>query len=121
MKILVVDDEEMMIKTIEFHLKKLGHEVITSSDGKEAMDKIEQETPDLIISDIMMPFMSGFELLSIVKTDPNKKIPVMLISSLDEIQVIDTAIEIGADDFIIKPINLNELTLRVNRFSHKSE
>ncbi len=114
MKILVVDDEEMAIKMIELQLKRENYEVLTSTDGREAIDIIKNEQPDVVISDIMMPYMSGLELLEIVKTE-NKKIPVILISSLDEVEVIQTSVDMGADDFIIKPINMEELSLRLKR------
>lgn len=114
MKILVVDDEEMSIKLIEMQLLKHNHEVLTSTDGREAVDIIKNELPDLVISDIMMPFMSGLELLEIIKAE-NKKIPVILISALDDVEVVQTAIGMGADDFIIKPVKMDELALRIHR------
>ncbi len=114
MKILVVDDEEMSIKLIEMQLMKDNHQILTSTDGREAVDIIKNEQPDLVISDIMMPFMSGLELLEIIKVE-NKKIPVILISALDDVEVVQTAIGIGADDFIIKPVKMDELALRIQR------
>ncbi len=114
MKVLIVDDEEMTIKMIEMQLHKDNFVVLTSTDGVEAMEIIKRELPDIIISDIMMPFMSGLELLETVKSE-NKKMPVILISALDDVEIIQTAIGMGADDFIIKPINMDELSLRVHR------
>ncbi len=114
MKILVVDDEEMSIKLIEMQLMKDNHQILTSTDGREAVDIIKNEQPDLVISDIMMPFMSGLELLEIIKVE-NKKIPVILISALDDVEVVQTAIGMGADDFIIKPVKMYELALRIQR------
>lgn len=114
MKILVVDDEEMSIKLIEMQLLKDNHQILTSTDGREAVDIIKNELPDLVISDIMMPFMSGLELLEIIKAE-NKKIPVILVSALDDVEVVQTAIGMGADDFIIKPVKMDELALRIHR------
>lgn len=114
MKVLIVDDEEMAIKLVEHQLKLDGFEIITTTDGREAMDLIKSEEPDLVVSDIMMPFMSGLELLELIKSE-KKKIPVILISALDDVEVIQTAIGMGADDFVIKPVNMDELTLRVKR------
>lgn len=114
MKVLVVDDEEMAIKMVEMQLKSDKYDVITSLDGREAIELIKLEQPDLVISDIMMPFMSGLELLELIKAE-NKKIPVILISALDDVEVVQTAIGMGADDFIIKPVNMNELSLRIHR------
>jgi DNA-binding response OmpR family regulator len=114
MKILVVDDEEMAVKMVELQLKSEGYEVLTSFDGREAIDIINNEEPDMVISDIMMPYMSGLELLEIVKTE-HKNIPVILISALDEVEVVQTSIDMGADDFVVKPVNMDELSLRVKR------
>lgn len=114
MKILIVDDEEMSIKLIEMQLLKDNHEILTSTDGRDAIDIIKNEQPDLVISDIMMPFMSGLELLEIIKAE-NKKIPVILVSALDDVEVVQTAIGMGADDFIIKPVKMDELALRIHR------
>lgn len=114
MKVLIVDDEEMAIKLVEHQLKLDGFDIITTTDGREAMDLIKSEEPDLVISDIMMPFMSGLELLELIKSE-KKKTPVILVSALDDVEVIQTAIGMGADDFVIKPVNMDELTLRVKR------
>ena len=114
MKVLIVDDEEMAIKLVEHQMKLDGFEVITSTDGREAMDLIKSQEPDLVISDIMMPFMSGLELLELIKAE-QKKIPVILVSALDDVEVIQTAIGMGADDFVIKPVKMDELSLRIKR------
>jgi DNA-binding response OmpR family regulator len=114
MKVLIVDDEEMAIKLVEHQMKLDGFEVITSTDGREAMDLIKSQEPDLVISDIMMPFMSGLELLEMIKAE-QKKIPVILVSALDDVEVIQTAIGMGADDFVIKPVKMDELSLRIKR------
>ena len=114
MKVLIVDDEEMAIKLVEHQMKLDGFEVITSTDGREAVDLIKSQEPDLVISDIMMPFMSGLELLELIKAE-QKKIPVILVSALDDVEVIQTAIGMGADDFVIKPVKMDELSLRIKR------
>lgn len=114
MKVLIVDDEEMAIKLLEHEMIGAGYEVISCTDGREALEMIKNEEPNLVISDIMMPFMSGLELLEVIKAD-NKKIPVILISALDDVEVIQTAIGMGADDFVIKPVNMNELILRITK------
>ena len=114
MKVLIVDDEEMAIKLIEHQMKSAGYDVLSCTDGREALEIIKNETPDLVISDIMMPFMSGLELLEVIKAE-NKKVPVILISALDDVEVIQTAIGMGADDFVIKPVNMDELLLRITK------
>lgn len=114
MKVLIVDDEEMAIKLLEHELTNAGYEVISSTDGREALEILKNEEPGLVISDIMMPFMSGLELLEVIKSE-NKKTPVILISALDDVEVIQTAIGMGADDFVIKPVNMHELILRITK------
>ena len=104
----------MAIKLLEHELTGAGYNVISSTDGREALEIIKNEEPGLVISDIMMPFMSGLELLEVIKSE-NKKIPVILISALDDVEVIQTAIGMGADDFVIKPVNMNELILRITK------
>lgn len=114
MKVLIVDDEEMAIKLVEHQMKLEGFKTFTTTDGREAIEIIKSEIPDLVISDIMMPFMSGLELLEHIKTEA-KKIPVILVSALDDVEVIQTAIGMGADDFVIKPVNMDELSLRIKK------
>ena len=117
MKILVVDDEEMMLKAIEFQLEKDDHEIVTAFDGKDALKIIRKEKFDLIISDIAMPNFSGLELLDHLKEGLLDETPVILISALNQKSIISTALELGANDFIVKPINMDELSIRVKGFA----
>ena len=115
MKILVVDDEIMTTKIIQNRLKKIGYDVTICMDGKEAMEIVRHGTPDLIISDIMMPYMSGVELLTKIRYEITKPIMVMLISSLHKSEIINKVLDLGADDFISKPIKPKELILRIKK------
>ena len=115
MKILIAEDDELILKIIEFRLKKDGHEVIISKDGRDALLKIEELLPDLVISDIMMPYTSGLEIVSELKTKYGKKIPIIILSSMGQEDVVLEAFKLGADDFITKPFSPNELTMRINR------
>jgi DNA-binding response OmpR family regulator len=121
MKILVAEDEPILLKTIELRLKKDGYEVITSLDGRDALAKIEEQSPDLIIADIMMPFASGLEIVGAVKKK-NSSTPVIILSAMEKESVVLEAFQLGADDYITKPFSLNELSVRVKRFamSHSS-
>lgn len=114
MKILVAEDEPMLLKTIELKLKKEGYDVIATIDGREAISKIESEQPDLVISDIMMPYASGLELTAILKKR-EKQIPIIILSAMEQEKVVMEAFELGADDYITKPFSLNELSIRVKR------
>jgi DNA-binding response OmpR family regulator len=117
MKILVAEDEMIMLKTIELRLKKDGHEIITCSDGREAIVKIAATNPDLIITDIMMPFDSGLEIIEAVKKNDHKHAKIIVLSAMGQENVVLEAFQLGADDFITKPFSLNELSMRVKRYA----
>ena len=114
MKILVAEDEPMLLKTIELKLKKEGYDVIATIDGREAISKIESEQPDLVISDIMMHYASGLELTAMLKKG-EKQVPIIILSAMEQEKVVMEAFELGADDYITKPFSLNELSIRVKR------
>lgn len=114
MKILVAEDEPIMQKTIALRLKKDGHEVVTTDNGREALALIALQAPDLIITDIMMPYASGLEIVGTVK-QLEKKIPVIVLSAMGQENVVLEAFNLGADDFISKPFSPNELSMRVKR------
>ncbi|MDQ6901993.1 MAG: response regulator [Bacteroidota bacterium] len=116
MTILVAEDEMMMLKTIELRLKKDGHKIILCQDGREAIKKIEELTPDLIITDIMMPYASGLEIIGAVKAKGGKKIPIIVLSAMGQENVVLEAFQLGADDYITKPFSPNELSVRVKRY-----
>ena len=116
MRILIAEDDDLMRKTIEFRLKRDGHEVIVTHDGREALEKIAEHMPDLIITDIMMPYTSGLELTGAVRQKYHYTIPIIILSSMGQEDVVMEAFQLGADDFITKPFSPNELSLRVKRF-----
>jgi two-component system, OmpR family, response regulator VicR len=115
MEILVVEDNELLLKAIEFRLKKEGYTVISAKDGKEALDKISQSVPDMIITDIMIPFFNGLEIVSTVRTKFLSKIPIIVLSRVGSEKTILEAFELGADDFITKPFSPNELCMRIKK------
>lgn len=115
MRILVAEDEPMLLKTIELKLKKEGYEVIAASDGKEAINCINEKSPDMVITDIMMPYASGLEIVSLLKKEDGKKIPVIMLTAMEQEKVVMEAFELGADDYITKPFSLNELVIRVKK------
>jgi DNA-binding response OmpR family regulator len=114
MKILVAEDEAIIQKTIVLRLKKDGHEIIATDNGREAIELIEQHQPDLIITDIMMPFSSGLEIVSKVKQSGSTT-PIIVLTSMGQENVVLEAFNLGADDFIAKPFSPNELSMRVKR------
>jgi len=119
MKILIAEDDVVILNTLEFRLKKDGYEVITAKDGQEALEKIESYHPDLLISDIMMPFISGLELIGAVKEKYQDKISIIILTTMGQESVVLEAFTLGADDFITKPFSPNELSIRVKRFAMK--
>ncbi|MGR3857569.1 response regulator transcription factor [Chryseobacterium indologenes] len=118
MLILIAEDDELILKTIEHKLVKEGHEVILTRNGKDAIETLKTREVDLAITDIMMPFASGIEILSAIKT-MGKQIPVIMLSSMGQEEVVLNAFDLGAADFIVKPFSPNELILRIKRFSQK--
>ena len=115
MKILICEDEEIMLTALEFRLRKQGYEVIVAEDGKQAMHKIQHESPDIIVADIMMPYVTGLELISYIRKDLKSSMPVIIISALEYDDVVLEAFQLGANDFITKPFKPNELILRIKR------
>lgn len=115
MKILIAEDEEMMLKTMEFKLKKEGFQVVACSNGEEAMEKIVSENPDIIVTDINMPFVSGIDIVKKVKVELKLNIPIIVLSAVGLEKTVLEAFDLGADDFITKPFSPNELIVRVKR------
>jgi two-component system cell cycle response regulator len=114
MSVLVVDDNEPNRELIQAYLEDLGCEVRASPDGSDALREIEARQPDLILLDVMMPRMSGFQACSRIKANPQTRdIPVIMVTALNEVGDVERAVESGADDFLTKPVNKLELLTRV--------
>ena len=114
MKVLAVDDNRTNLHILQVFLKKLGHEVILAENGQQAIERFESDNPDLILLDIMMPKMSGYEVCERLKQNPaSKNIPILMVTALNEMGDIEKAVKAGADDFLTKPVHRLELTTRV--------
>ncbi len=114
-RILLVEDEEDMLEMVRMRLEASGYEVLTASDGQEALDKAHQENPDLIVLDIMLPKMDGYKVCGLLKADVRyNKIPVIMFSARAQDQDKVTAREVGADDYICKPFNPQELLEKIS-------
>jgi class 3 adenylate cyclase len=113
-RILVVDDQRANAEMLAGVLTARGYEVLTACDGEAALEQVRQGTPDLVISDILMPQMDGYELCRRLRKDPlTTLLPVILVTSLDPLQERVNGIDAGADDFLSKPVNWEELFARV--------
>jgi putative two-component system response regulator len=112
--VLIVDDNPSVLELIRTQLKHHPYKLDTALDGEEALHKIQQEAPDLIVLDLMMPRISGFEIIKRIKNDKDTQfIPIIVITALSEQEDKLRAIELGADDFLVKPINKLELATRI--------
>jgi len=113
-KILVVDDEVNITQILEFSIGAEGYEVLTASNGEEAIDRARREQPDLIILDIMMPRIDGYEACRILKTNPlTRNIPVVLLTAKGRDIDRRLGYEVGATDYIVKPFSPNKLIERI--------
>ncbi len=121
MKILICEDEEIMLTALEFRLRKQGFEVLLAENGKIALEKIKAEKPDLIVADIMMPFITGLELIEFIRKDMRSALPIIVISALEHEDIVLEAFRLGATDFITKPFKPNELVLRIKRIFQEIE
>lgn len=116
MKILIVDDDKLQLEAISHNLKTNGYETVLAENGYEALDIIDKIKIDLIISDVMMPNISGLGLLSLLKQFYFNRIPVIIISSLDKADIIIHSIGLGAVNFIQKPIDFKRLLEQVEKY-----
>ena len=121
MKILICEDEEIMLTALEFRLRKQGFTVVKAEDGQQAVNKFLEEKPDLVIADIMMPHISGLELIQIIREKYNSKVPVIVISALEYDDIVLQAFKLGATDFITKPFKPYELILRIRKIFQELE
>ncbi len=112
--ILVVDDNQQNLELLQVYLEDVDCQSIPACDGPEALDIIAKNPPDLILLDVMMPKMSGFEVCKRLKNDPKTTdIPIIMVTALNEFGDIERGIDSGTDDFISKPVNKLELLTRI--------
>ncbi len=113
-RILIADDNEANVELLEAYLSGLGHDIEIAIDGQDTLDKVDSFQPDLILLDIMMPKLSGFEVCQKLKEDSRtSRIMILMVTALNELGDIERAVEAGTDDFLSKPVNKVELVKRV--------
>ncbi|MBZ9868688.1 response regulator [Mesorhizobium sp. CA15] len=115
-KVLICDDDPLLLELMEFRLKAKGYEVIKAADGAEALAKAQQDEPDIIVLDAMMPKVDGLEVLARIKGDPDLSgTPVVMLTARKGEKDIVSALEKGADDYLVKPFIPEELLARLAR------
>lgn len=112
--VLIVDDNEQNLELLQAYLDELDGPVRLAIDGIQAIESVKNDPPDIILLDIMMPRMSGYQVCQLLKKDPaTKDIPIIMVTALSEVGDVERAIDVGADDFLTKPVNKLELLTRV--------
>lgn len=113
-RILIADDNAANRELLEAYLVSIDCEIETSVDGQDTLDKIASFQPDLVLLDVMMPRLSGFEVCKQLKDDPEtRRVMILMVTALNELGDIERAVEAGTDDFLSKPVNKVELLKRV--------
>ncbi len=120
-RLLLAEDDELLASLLNYRLEKSGYQVSLSNNGKEVKAHLAKEMPDLIISDIMMPYFSGLELIDFVRNELKSKTPIIIISSAGNEENVLNAFNLGANDFISKPVSPAELIVRVERELAKNQ
>ena len=115
-KILAVDDERHIVRLVQVNLQRAGYEVVTAYDGKEALEKVASEQPDLIVLDVMMPYMDGFEVLqNLRKNMSTRELPVIMLTAKAQDADVFRGWQSGVDCYLTKPFNPMELISFVKR------
>lgn len=114
-KIVLAEDNSVLSLLLKFRLEKEGYKLLIAVDGKEAIELIEEHDPELILTDIMMPFVSGLEVISHVRNKLNSQTPIIVFSSAGQEEIVLKAFDLGATDFMNKPLSPHELVIRVKR------
>ena len=114
--ILVVDDDPVILQLLQVNFEMEGFNVITAADGQQGVDRTRADRPDVVVSDVMMPRMSGIELVAELKGDPSTSgIPILLLTAKAQQTDIGAGMDAGADDYVTKPFEPLDLVDRVNR------
>ena len=113
-RILIADDNEPNVELLEAYLSGVDAEIRVAVDGRDTLEKVAEFKPQLILLDVMMPKLSGFEVCKKLKGDPTtRRIMILMVTALNELGDIERAVEAGTDDFLSKPVNKFELLKRV--------
>jgi DNA-binding response OmpR family regulator len=120
-RILVADDDRVTSRFVSSLLEGEGYEVLVADDGEHALELALEHTPDLIVSDLIMPYRDGFEVLRALRSEDRlARVPVVILSMKDREEDIVRGLEEGADDYVVKPFNARELVVRVRKLLQRS-
>ena len=119
--LLLVNDDPEILMLLQAKFKDQPFEIFTAIEGGVVLDIVRTEKPDLIVADIMMPFITGLELIAFIRKDMRSALPVIVISALEHEDTVLEAFRLGATDFITKPFKPNELVLRIKRIFQDSD
>jgi len=121
-KVLIVDDEPNIVLSVEFLMRREGHEVVTASDGQEAIDLLAGTKPDLMILDVMMPRKNGFEVCAEVRAAPAlSQMPILMLTAKGREAEMKKGISLGADAYITKPFSTHDLVAKVHELLHRED
>lgn len=119
-KILVVDDEPPIVRLMEFILARQGHEMLVAVNGEQAIEMAQEHSPDLILLDIMMPRIDGYQVAKTLRSDPHHaKIPIIMLSAKAQDEDIRKGLEVGVDEYITKPFSPEHLVHVVTGYLNK--
>ena len=118
--VLIVDDEKAIVDILDFNLKKEGYETLKAYDGKEGLRLAREANPDLILLDVMLPYMDGFEVCKALR-DGGDNVPIIMITAREEETDKILGLELGADDYITKPFSMRELSARIKANIRRSD
>lgn len=114
--ILLIEDDELIAGLVRLMVERLGHELVWAPDGEAGKQMLETGAADIVILDILLPYLNGFEVLKSLRADPKtSKLPVLVLTGKTAQADIDRVVEAGADDFLAKPFQPNELSQRLTR------
>ena len=114
-RILVAEDNRLILETVAHSLSREGYDIIKAEDGKDCLTKLESNEVDLLITDLYMPNLNGLEVISSLGNTGKKIIPIMVLSAAGAEENVMKAFDLGADDYMVKPFSLIELSVRVKR------
>ena len=115
MKILIVEDNPMLLKALRHTFQKAGYEYLSAIDGLQAKEIFDNEQPDMVVSDLMLPFVTGLELIEYIRDTEERYTKIVALSSMKTEDTISLAFDLGVDDYIIKPYIASELVARTRR------